>query len=132
MRKVITAGVGLMLAACQLAPTSDAHTLDEAMRQVRARLHSPSSARFRAVRIAPQQTGAPAVCGQVSARNAAGAYSDFQRLYVQDGDVGLEPLPDGAEAAPYLGGSNGWNASHLRFCTLAGGAMSPPPPPPAS
>jgi hypothetical protein len=123
----VAALISLMLASCQLVPGSGSDVIQQARALVRAQLLHPSSARFREVRVVPQQTGAePAVCGLVNGRNAAGVYAGFQRFHVRDGEVGLEPRPGGA-SVDHPGGGASWRSNHLRFCTLGGGVMSPPP-----
>lgn len=129
----VAALISLILASCQLVPGSEPGAIQRAKALVRTQLLHPSSARFREVRIVPQQMQAePAVCGQVEGRNAAGVYAGFQNFHVRDGKVGLEPRPGGAGSVDYPGGMTSWRSDQLRFCTLGGGAMSPPPPPPPS
>jgi hypothetical protein len=130
MRTTFAIIAGLLVAGCgqTSTPPTDEQTISQARRLLRSHLQEPGSARFLRVRVAPQQSmGRPAVCGEVDARNAAGKYTGFQRFYVWGGDVGIEPRRNGAEKQSYPGGANAWRASHLRFCRLAGGAMSPPP-----
>lgn len=60
-----------------------------AQQQVRAGLRDPGSAQFRSVRVVGQRPYERAVCGEVNAKNAFGAYTGFQgfvALVRRDGD----------------------------------------------
>lgn len=79
MRVVVVTVLCLGLVACG-GPVSDAKKL------VAYDLKDPSSAKFRETK-----TVGPAVCGEVNARNAYGAYAGFKHFIVVEGKVIMEP-----------------------------------------